>query len=68
MITSPSIDQLEHHIKRLRTASATERVFLYRLIMDAAWEAHMMELRQIDAINSVFADPNITSAVGDFVL
>lgn len=55
----PAVERIEAHLVRLMrcSTSRTDRMLLWRLIIDAALAAHEREVGELDSLNFVQADP-----------
>lgn len=57
----PAVERIEAHLVRLMrcSTSRTDRMLLWRLIIDAALAAHEQEVAELDALCSLKADPSL---------
>lgn len=55
----PAVERINAHLVRLMrcSTSRTDRMMLWRLIVDAALAAHEQEVQQLNDLNSLKADP-----------
>jgi hypothetical protein len=58
-MTSPAIARIKRHVAQLERSGVSQahRFMLWRLIVDAAHEAHAAEVQQLDELKSPMADP-----------
>ena len=56
----PALERINAHLVRLMrcSTSRTDRMILWRLIIDAALAAHEQEVQELDSLNFVQADPH----------
>jgi hypothetical protein len=69
-MNQPAIDRIKGHIAQLEnpTINYGHRMMYWRLIIDAAHEAHAAEVQQLDELKAAVADPSLSSAFGEPVV
>lgn len=66
-LDKPPVERVRQHLERLSRPSTpvSDRIVLWRLIQGAALEAHDQEVRKMDELKAVFADPELLATFGE---